>query len=232
MNNNQIKFHKLYKPQIVVFSVLIIIIAISGIFAYSPILSSQQKKLTQNKNPQTYATSSDTASSMSSNAASSSASSDTASSAALSSATSNAPSSSATSDARAKKISPLKTLTHAINNTTDTANDKTGEIKTTSTIFVKLQVNNKRLETSMPANSTAYELMIKLRDENQLSFTAREFGGIGYFIEKIEGIENDTKEKKYWIYFVNGVKAKVGVSTYVLKTGDIVSWQYEKDENN
>jgi hypothetical protein len=51
---------------------------------------------------------------------------------------------------------------------------------------------------------------------------------MGKFIESINGVvgnENDS-----WIYYVNGVEAKVGVSNYKINPGDVVSWKYEKSD--
>src|SRR3989338_9106921 len=51
--------------------------------------------------------------------------------------------------------------------------------------------------------------------------------GMGKLIEEINGSKNDGN--KYWIYYVNGKKAQVGVSNYKIKAGDVVSWKYEKN---
>lgn len=51
---------------------------------------------------------------------------------------------------------------------------------------------------------------------------------IGIFIDAIGGIWNDKKEKKYWMYYINGEKAKLGVSKQVVKPGDKIEFKFEK----
>jgi len=74
---------------------------------------------------------------------------------------------------------------------------------------------------------SVYALMQKLRDENKLTFTEKNYAGLGEFITSIGGVKNSTA--KNWIYYVNGKKAEVGVSNYQLKPGDVVSWKYEAE---
>ncbi len=69
--------------------------------------------------------------------------------------------------------------------------------------------------------------MNKLRSEGKIKFTEKNYIGMGKFIETINDIKNNGE--KNWIYYVNGKKAQVGVSNYKIKTGDIVSWKYERN---
>ena len=49
------------------------------------------------------------------------------------------------------------------------------------------------------------------------------------YIQGIGGIfEKDYGGSSGWIYFVNGTFASVGISSYVLKDGDVVEWQYTR----
>ena len=50
---------------------------------------------------------------------------------------------------------------------------------------------------------------------------------MGKFIVAINGVKGNGD--KNWIYYVNGKKAQTGVSNYKLKSGDVVSWKYEKN---
>jgi hypothetical protein len=66
--------------------------------------------------------------------------------------------------------------------------------------------------------------MTQLQNENKITFQAKNYTGMGEFIEKINGVKNGNKN---WIYYVNGVKAEIGVSNYKINPGDVVSWKYE-----
>ncbi|MFA6586065.1 MAG: DUF4430 domain-containing protein [Candidatus Paceibacterota bacterium] len=71
---------------------------------------------------------------------------------------------------------------------------------------------------------TVYDFMNKLQKEGKINFKDKEYTGMGKFIEEINGIKNSDK---YWIYYVNGKKAEIGISNYKINYGDIVSWKYE-----
>lgn len=77
------------------------------------------------------------------------------------------------------------------------------------------------------ATSTVYDVMDKLQSQGKFSFKTKEFAGLGYFVEEINGVKQDTKAGKYWIYYINGESAKVGISNYILKPNDIIEWKYE-----
>lgn len=74
---------------------------------------------------------------------------------------------------------------------------------------------------------SVYDFMDKLRAEGKINFTEKDYIGMGKFIDSINGIKNNSGQN--WIYYVNSVEAQVGVSNYKIKTGDIVSWKYEKN---
>lgn len=80
-----------------------------------------------------------------------------------------------------------------------------------------------------PGN-TAYDLMAKAQTDGLIRFSARDYGGdLGQLVEEINGVKSGARGKKYWIYYINGKKAQVGISTYKPQAGDIISWQYEDE---
>lgn len=93
-----------------------------------------------------------------------------------------------------------------------------------------LYVGDKRHEISIPEQSTVYNLMISLKQRGDLDFKGKDSSGLGFFVEEINGIKNNIKENTFWIYYVNGKTANVGVSYYILKTNDIINWKYEKPQ--
>ncbi len=64
--------------------------------------------------------------------------------------------------------------------------------------------------------------------ENGIAVKYDDYGGeLGVLITKI-GDKKNGDEGKYWQYFVNGKYAKVGVSGYKVRTGDVIEWRFTK----
>ena len=93
-----------------------------------------------------------------------------------------------------------------------------------------LEIDNQKYETQIYDGESVYEMMNELKKQGKISFTDTNYIGMGKLIDNINGIKG--ANEKYWIYYVNGVEAKVGVSYYQLKNGDIVSWKYTNEKNN
>jgi seryl-tRNA synthetase len=90
-----------------------------------------------------------------------------------------------------------------------------------------LKINNTEYKTVLPENYNVYDLIKKLSEETDFSFSGKEHSGLGYFIEEINGIKNNNKTGQYWIYYINGESAKVGISNYIINKNDIIEWKYE-----
>jgi uncharacterized protein YpmB len=91
-----------------------------------------------------------------------------------------------------------------------------------------LEINGIKYEDTITGKTSVYDFMSQLRKEGKINFVEENYIGMGKFIESINGVvgnENDS-----WIYYVNGVEAKVGVSNYKINPGDVVSWKYEKSD--
>lgn len=68
--------------------------------------------------------------------------------------------------------------------------------------------------------------MKTLASTDAISFTARDFPGLGVFIESINGKKN--ADGYFWILYVNGKSSDTGASQTTLKAGDAIEWRYEK----
>ncbi len=93
-----------------------------------------------------------------------------------------------------------------------------------------LYVGEKKYEIAVPENSTVYDLMNTLKQRGNIDFKGQTSTGLGFFVEEINGIKNNTANNTYWIYYINGKMAGVGISNYILKPNDIISWKYEKPQ--
>ena len=92
---------------------------------------------------------------------------------------------------------------------------------------VTLLVQNKTYTIEIKAGNTVYDAMTTLEDTKGINFAfhAKEYSSLGNFVDEINGIKGTPS--KYWIYYINGKEASVGVSKYVLKSGDVISWKQE-----
>ena len=65
--------------------------------------------------------------------------------------------------------------------------------------------------------------MQKLQAEGKINFKDKNYSGMGKFVEEINGLKSS--QNKYWIYYINGKEANVGISNYKINPGDVVSWK-------
>lgn len=78
------------------------------------------------------------------------------------------------------------------------------------------------LEKKIPLNG---ESVMELLEKNAEIKTA--FGG--GFVTEINSLAQDEKEKKYWLYYINGILAQVGARGYFPKANDVIWWNYQSD---
>jgi len=99
------------------------------------------------------------------------------------------------------------------------------------TILVNLVVEEVEYEMSVVPGSSAYDVMVQAQETSNLSFEGSEFSGLGFFVEEINGLRQNPRVGKYWIYYINDRAAKVGISVYRVKTNDVILWKYEKEHD-
>ncbi|MFH1522344.1 MAG: DUF4430 domain-containing protein [Patescibacteria group bacterium] len=78
---------------------------------------------------------------------------------------------------------------------------------------------------------TVFKILEQVSSKNNLELKYKDYGGgMGVFIESINGFTNDFKANRFWQYWVNGEYAKIGASSYGLENGDVVEWKYVEGE--
>lgn len=77
-----------------------------------------------------------------------------------------------------------------------------------------------------PPGTTVLETMQVLASTTNFVFSGREYSGMGYFVESING--KVAANGYVWIFYVNGVKSGKGISSVVISEGDTIEWKYEK----
>lgn len=108
---------------------------------------------------------------------------------------------------------------------TSTVEDK-GVDKGVETTFV---INGQAYPLQVLEGTSVYDAM-RILDGNKITVDFKSYSGLGHFVEGINGQKSDTIKGKYWIYYINGDKAQVGISNYFLKANDIITWKYEDEE--
>ena len=93
-----------------------------------------------------------------------------------------------------------------------------------------LRVADKTYLVSLPQDSSVHDLMVKAQETSDFQFKGREFPGLGFFVQELNGVAENPRQGTFWIYYINGEKAKVGISAYTVKADDIISWKYEDEE--
>jgi hypothetical protein len=99
-----------------------------------------------------------------------------------------------------------------------------------SLVEATLTVEGQTYVVSLPKGSSAYDLMVKAQESSSFTFRGQEFPSLGFFIQEIDGLEQSPRLGKYWIYYINGKKAEVGISAYTVNKHDIILWKYEDEE--
>ncbi len=97
-------------------------------------------------------------------------------------------------------------------------------------IPISLEVEGTVYKMSVESGSNVYDAMIQAQKISNLSFEGSEFSKLGFFVEEINGLGQNPRAGKYWIYYLNGRKAEVGISVYKLQMNDVISWKYEDEE--
>lgn len=88
-------------------------------------------------------------------------------------------------------------------------------------------IDGVKFEAEIKTGASVYDLMNLLKAENKIIFFGKDYSELGFFVEEINGLRNNQSGKN-WVYYVNGRPAQVGVSNYMIKTGDIIEWKYEE----
>lgn len=97
-------------------------------------------------------------------------------------------------------------------------------------ISASFYVEGKKYTLVYTKDSSVYEFMKELAAQGDFSFSGTNYGGqLGFFVDQVNSVRN--ADNFYWIYYINGEKAKMGISNYIPNDGDIITWNYEEAES-
>lgn len=72
-------------------------------------------------------------------------------------------------------------------------------------------------------HTTVYDAMNDLMSEGKMTFEGKDYPGLGFFVTQINSLVSG--DGKNLMYYINNKEASLGVSTYVIKEGDIIEWK-------
>jgi len=101
---------------------------------------------------------------------------------------------------------------------------------TTVKINTTIIAGNHTYPLAVSPSTTVYKAMqlLQIDSRQPFSFSTKEYPGMGYFVDEINNIKNNNQMNEYWIYYINGQSAQMGISNYIIKNNDIITWKYEK----
>jgi len=94
-----------------------------------------------------------------------------------------------------------------------------------STENITIITGEKTTNIAVPQNTTFFNALTEIQRTGTLVFSGKQYPGLGFFVTDIGPLHSGNG--KNLIYYVNGKEADVGVSTYILKNGDIIEWKLE-----
>lgn len=105
----------------------------------------------------------------------------------------------------------------------DTVQEETITSNETLSQKATFSVLEEKFEFTVLEKMTVYDVMKILKTENKITFEGKEYSGLGFFVTSVNSLK--TGGGKNLMYYVNDKEASVGISTYVIKEGDIIEWK-------
>ena len=75
-------------------------------------------------------------------------------------------------------------------------------------------------------NDTAYSVLMRVCGEKNIAVKKRGSNFMGWYIEAVNGLAEDTTKGSGWKYEVNGVEPGKPSSAYPIKENDVLIWKY------
>ena len=95
------------------------------------------------------------------------------------------------------------------------------------TFVIMFPQETRTVNFSAHTGDTVYDAMKTFARQNNCDIQFKEFTGLGAMVRSINGVANDPRANKFWIYYLNGALAKAGISSVKINSQDIIKWQYE-----
>ena len=73
---------------------------------------------------------------------------------------------------------------------------------------------------------TAFDVLVAAQKYPCYNFEYKNYTGYVAFITSMCNVANDEINSNYWLFYVNGQEASVGVSLYIVKPNDVLVMKY------
>ena len=114
----------------------------------------------------------------------------------------------------------------AIGSSSGSANTVSVSKTATLALTVSLRVDGATHSVLIREGDTIEQAMQTLKENGGITYSTREYSGLGSFVESING--KAANDNFYWILYVNGKKSPTGISSTRLLPGDSIEWKYER----
>lgn len=91
--------------------------------------------------------------------------------------------------------------------------------------YLTLIVGSTNVRIPLSSRATLYDALSSAQENGILSFSGKEYQGLGFFVTDIGTLHQDNG--KYLVYFINGTEASTGVSSYIVNEGDTIVWKLQ-----
>jgi hypothetical protein len=123
---------------------------------------------------------------------------------------------------------PANIATTSLTNTTQTT--QTYQSAPRYDTQITITITSTTYDISVSEGASVYDALRLLAAAHPVDIKYKNFGTeLGYMLQSINNTANDYRTKYYWIYYLNGKKATIGISNNILHSGDNITWQYEQE---
>ena len=102
-----------------------------------------------------------------------------------------------------------------------------GEAEQLNISRATLAVGETAYTVDVTPRATVINAMNQLVTEGRITYTSKNFPGLGVFIDSINGTKSG--DGMQWILYINGSPATVGAGSLEIHEGDVIEWKYEKE---
>ncbi len=88
---------------------------------------------------------------------------------------------------------------------------------------ITLVVGAQEIRLKIIPGQSLYQTLSLPENKGMISFFGKEYPGLGFFITDIGPLHQGNGQ--YLFYYVNGLEATAGISSYIPKNGDVVVWK-------
>ncbi len=123
--------------------------------------------------------------------------------------------------------SPAEKDLNSISQNTPAPQDKSSKTEEVALSFNFGNDEVKNFTLQINGEESVYDLLTKLANQNQIKLETQE-SSLGILIQAIDGVKNG-QDNKYWIYYINGQMANVGVKDQKVSPHDQIEFKFESN---